>query len=512
MNRCFQVLSWLCLTAILVCCLLALMFHGNVNFQTYAEDDTIFSFNSGFQIFALLLFLIFLILLSIVIRNAGRNVTVAVTLLCTLTVFLLGCVWIETNTYPPIADQKKVWNAIVEFADHNYTMIDRSYFEQYPFQGGIVVLFSAVLRILGTRSILIFRMFNVVAAGAIVATMTWLSWELFGQYTVSLLTAVMMAAFAPIVLYTSFVYGTLLSFEFALLAFAVLFCYIRARKLWKLILISMFMAVSNTIYSGSAIASIAIGFVLVLNGLMSLRAGDKKGFLSDILGVFVLVGIIAFFSNLCVLHFCSSVGISAKGGIPSSAYILMGITSNGTCGPGSYDTTNVYIYEISGRNNKAADREAWSRINYAVRDYIRGRRDWTFFIKKIRNEWTDPWFSAAVMTIYLSAKSLPITASFSDFLSGPWMLNIQKFLITFDEIIYLLALVSMIDMMLKLRRLERIEVKQWLLPVYFLGGFVFYLFWEAKPRYCFPYFVCLFPLAAYAANRIAEALRMHKTR
>ena len=70
------------------------------------------------------------------IRNAGRSVAVAVTLLCTLTVFLLGCVWIETNTYPPIADQKKVWNAIVEFADHNYTMIDRSYFEQYPFQGG----------------------------------------------------------------------------------------------------------------------------------------------------------------------------------------------------------------------------------------------------------------------------------------------------------------------------------------------------------------------------------------
>ena len=190
----------------------------------------------------------------------------------------------------------------------------------------------------------------------------------------------------------------------------------------------------------------------------------------------------------------------------------MGITSNGTCGPGSYDTTNVYIYEISGRNNRTADQEAWSRINYAVRDYIRGRRDWTFFIKKIRNEWTDPWFSAAVMTIYLSAKSLPITVSFSDFLSGPWMLNIQNFLIAFDEIIYLLALVSMIDMMLKLRRLERIEVKQWLLPVYFLGGFVFYLFWEAKPRYCFPYFVCLFPLAAYASNRIAEALRMHKTR
>ena len=188
----------------------------------------------------------------------------------------------------------------------------------------------------------------------------------------------------------------------------------------------------------------------------------------------------------------------------------MGITSDGTCGPGSYDTTNVYIYEISGRSNKAANQEAWLRINYAARDYIRGRRDCAFFVKKLRNEWTDPWFSSAVMTIYLWADNLAISDAFSTFLSGTTMIWIQSFLNIFVKEIYFLATISMVEMMLKLKKSEKVEVAHLLLPIYFLGGFTFYLFWEAKPRYCFPFIVCLIPLAAYAAVRIATGVRIRK--
>ena len=510
MRRVFQILGWMCFAAISGCCFLSLVFHGNVNFQTYAESDTTYSFNELSQFITFPLFLAFLLFVSMTIRHIGQRVTIWGTFLSTLVVVALGCIWIKLNTYPPIADQKKVWDAIVGFLDHNYSLIDNDYFEQYPFQSGIVVLFSTLFRILGTRSIFAFRMTNVAAAGTIVITITWLSWELFSQYAVSFLTAVMTAMFAPIVLYTSFVYGTLLSLEFILLAFIVLIHYLRGRKFWKLILLALFMSLSNVIYSGAVIASIAIGVVLVLNGMSSLHTGDRKGFLCDLLGVLCLSGITVCFSKLCMYYFLSSIGITKQGGIPSSAYILMGLTGNGTCGPGSYDTTNVYIYEISGRNSKAADREAWSRINYAVRDYISGRRDWNFFIKKLRNEWTDPWFSSAVMTVYLFAESLPISTFFSDFLKGPLMSNVQNFLSSFAKSIYLLTAVSMVILMLKLKKTERIEVTQWLLPIYFLGGFSFYLFWEAKPRYCFPYFVCMFPLAAYAAIRLVTIFKTHK--
>lgn len=510
MNILLRFFSWICFAVILFCCVLSLVCHGNVNFQTYAEGDTTYSFNNVCQILAFLLFLTLLIFILMMLRSVGRRITVGVTIFCALTIIILGCIWIDMNTYPPIADQKKVWSAIVGFTDHNYSMIDRDYFEQYPFQGGIVTLFSVLLRLFSTRSILAFRITNVVAAGAIVVTMVWLSWELFGEYAVSLLTAAMTTAFVPIIFYTSFVYGTLLSLEFSLLAFVMLTQYLKKRRLWKMVLLTFFIAVSNTLYSGSVIASIAIGFVLVLNGLTALRSRNKKVFLTDLLSVLFLMICAACFSGFCRYCFFSATGISEQEGIPSSAFILMGITSDGTCGPGSYDTTNVYIYEISGRSNKAANQEAWSRINYAVRDYIRGRRDCAFFVKKLRNEWTDPWFSSAVMTIYLWADNLAISDAFSAFLSGTTMIWIQGFLNIFVKEIYFFATISMVGMMLKLKKSEKVEVAHLLLPIYFLGGFIFYLFWEAKPRYCFPFIVCLIPLAAYAAVRIATGVRIRK--
>ena len=44
----------------------------------------------------------------------------------------------------------------------------------------------------------------------------------------------------------------------------------------------------------------------------------------------------------------------------------------------------------------------------------------------------------------------------------------------------------------------------YLLMIYFIGGFLFSLLWEAKPRYVFPYvYVCL-PLAAMGLYQISE--------
>ena len=42
--------------------------------------------------------------------------------------------------------------------------------------------------------------------------------------------------------------------------------------------------------------------------------------------------------------------------------------------------------------------------------------------------------------------------------------------------------------------------------IYFIGGFLFSLLWEAKPRYVFPYFYICLPLAAVSLYRITTFL------
>ncbi len=330
------------------------------------------------------------------------------------------------------------------------------------------------------------------------------------------------------------------------ISFAILTRYLRIGGTWKLPILAILLAIARLVYSGAAIAIVAAVITLGVHTVVVVRNHNeqtcKMSCRKELAGLALVLLVPILAGRLTSAVFTSRSGIEDVGGIPATAYILMGITSDGdktACGPGSYDATNVYIYEISGRDHSAANREALSRINYAARDYLRGRRDLNFFLEKVRNEWTDPWFSSAVMTVYLWSNELEISEEFRAFLTGPVVQGIESFLSAFNVGTYLLASAAVACILYGLGKRKRMplgricrnqdqieheqlncngatvgrepewlyaDVTRLLLPLYFLGGFVFYLFWEAKARYCFSYFVCLIPLAAYGAERVVSWL------
>ncbi len=61
-----------------------------------------------------------------------------------------------------------------------------------------------------------------------------------------------------------------------------------------------------------------------------------------------------------------------------------------------------------------------------------------------------------------------------------------------------------------LLRKHKTQVWQLSLAVCLIGGFVFQLAAEAKARYCLPYFLCCFPLAAAGLAAAAQKLPCQK--
>ena len=100
---------------------------------------------------------------------------------------------------------KKLWNAIVSYADGNYQSIDALYYEQYPFQGRLVVLFSFLVRLTNVRSIMLFKAINAVACAAVAVALACISSVLFRKAEVTTLTGVMTFCFLPIVIYSCFI-------------------------------------------------------------------------------------------------------------------------------------------------------------------------------------------------------------------------------------------------------------------------------------------------------------------
>lgn len=212
--------------------------------------------------------------------------------------------------------------------------------------------------------------------------------------------------------------------------------------------------------------------------------------------------------NMTGIFFSYKTGVSKNEASPASSIVLMGITSDGdkaVCGPGSYDASTVQLYEDSGESRVEANKEALKQLQTVAREYIEGKRSFAFFLKKIRNEWTDPWFSAGVMTVYPWLEN-QVSPEFHNFCAGSFMRHAQNILSSYIIVVYLLSLVNVGAFFHdRICGKEKYQ-SQLLIPIYFIGGFAFYLFWESKPRYCFSFFIFLIPLAIMGAYRLEYLL------
>ena len=52
--------------------------------------------------------------------------------------------------------------------------------------------------------------------------------------------------------------------------------------------------------------------------------------------------------------------------------------------------------------------------------------------------------------------------------------------------------------------------ENFVIPIAMFGGFLLQIIWEAKGRYCFPYFVMLLPVFALSAKNIAENIKVKR--
>ena len=401
----------------------------------------------------------------------------------------MGIGWICSNDYPTVADQKFVCDAAMAL-ENGLALDNPGYFIRYPFNEGMLYAIRLSMKVTGMVDPFAWKCFNIVAVIAIDIVLMLFVRELAGEdYEAAInVVSVMLLPFVPIVLYSSFVYGTLVSMALAFWALWGTIRLIRTGKWFYGILPVLFLPIANRVYSGTLIATIAVVITLLVELFKADRAKRIK-FLVVVIATLFLY----FVSDAMIQHvFFLETGIKAEEGgndYSTAGHIYMGIAAEDcVAGPGSYSDIVEYIYETKGDESGSY----FKQQNIAViKEYLRGERDLSFFLKKTEYQWLDPWFGGITMTCYAGG-NFEVGEAFYNFIFGPvpkilyeyWLRNFLPF-------VYVMALIGII---LKFKKTEfdaRI-----LLSLYFVGGFIFQLFWESKSRYCLPYFLALLPLAA----------------
>lgn len=424
-------------------------------------------------------------------RNKSGRLLIAYSIIMTS----VSIIWIFFNDTVPKFDQEILFKEAKIIAGYEMGEFNTTYFEFYPRNKVIVLLMALLLKILG-NFMMSFRILNVVGAVVLLLSISLSVKKLWKKEEVTVLTALLMVMYYPIIIYTCYLYGTLLSAAFGALGVygVISFC---EEKKWKYIIISMFsFPFAVQMHQSAAIMMIAAMFYLFLYT-------SKKTVLQTVICYTLFVGMLMMSGKIGDVIYERITGVELADSVPALADIYMGISGEGGYGgPGSQNNDNVNLFMDNNYDAEATSEEAWKRIKIIILEYISGERSFNFFVEKTKFQWLDPTFgSRKIIETNDVDKGEPRNSeAYLRMYNSNWRMIGFKILIAGLIMVYSLNLFTVIYQLVK----REWDSLHFFIRILLIGGFTFQLLWESISRYCFSYFIWLIPGAAYGVNVLYE--------
>ena len=188
-------------------------------------------------------------------------------------------------------------------------------------------------------------------------------------------------------------------------------------------------------------------------------------------------------------------------GCPLLPRILMGVDAYSEVPvPGFYNGIHEKVFRECHYDAAEANRVCVTHIRNSLVALHKQGRFLAFFGEKIADQWLEPWFGGLTMSnpaIYNEPNRLA-----QSMIGGKLFATLNGWLSTLAPIVYLAAAGGVVSVVKK----KKNEIWYLLPMICLIGGFLFQLASEAKARYCLPYYLCCFPMAAAGLAALAERL------
>ena len=404
-------------------------------------------------------------------------------------VCVASIVWIFFNDTMPKYDQKILFQEARVIAGYIEEEYNTAYFEFYPRNKGIMLIMALMLKVFGD-SMISFRILNVVGAVILLVSLSFSVKKIWNDEKTTIITALFLTIYYPIIIYTCYLYGTLLSTAFSALGVYATICFCEDEKLKYFILALLSFPLGVQMHQSAAIVMIAAMCYMLIYV-------SKKTISKTIICLVMMVSMV-FISNKAgdIIYYDIIAQIEPRDAVPTLAYVYMGLSAvDGVGGPGSQDGSNWKIYEENNLDVKATNRDALNRIAKIFSEYISGERSLKFFVDKVKFQWLDPTFgSRRILEANNPEEGEPPNSEAYLWVRNSHWRNIGfKFAVVGLIITYSLNLFAAVHQIVKKKQ----DSLHFFIQILLLGGFVFQLFWESISRYCFSYFIWLIPGAAY---------------
>ena len=428
--------------------------------------------------------------------NETKLVLINSILLSALLVYFV----LSTKLYP-LYDQAKLLNVVKQLNRFDYSaFIPGGYEDRCRVQWGITVYFYIISRIFGNISITAIQLLNVfyiIVSNFLIYRMSSI---MFNKKSAAIIHLAV-CLFVPQWFYSSFVYGTLPSFMFALLA-AYMFMKERQTILGKIATVtiaSLSMSIAIILKTNSLIILIAVVLILAYNFLKN----SKIEYLASIIAILIVYVL----STKGLSFYINDMTKVEKGGIANNSYFAMAFMENSDKGPGWYNGYINDAYEKHDFNTEMANEDSANKLHELLTGFKNNPANFVSFIsRKTVSQWNEPTFES--LYILYKRDSLTNTPKWFNNLSVPTS-NLNKTVREIMNIIHILVLFGALSYFVM--EYKNVTIKKLVLAVIVIGGFLFHTVWEAKSQYILVYFILLIPYAVMGYNALSVYIKLKTT-
>lgn len=410
-------------------------------------------------------------------------------------VLLFGLVLL-TQLWPK-GDSYVLWNMAEHIAEGNYQdFLPGGYLYNQPHQIPLAYIFAVLYRIFGDFFVFVCQGLNCIFIVGILLLLKKLYQRLSGEISEAGFCLISFF-FVPFFLYVTFVYGTLPGLFLALAACIQLLKYLETGRFQNAIICILCIVSAKLIKSNYLI--FAVGFAAIL-----LYDFIRKRNLRHLAVTAVLIVSVIVSSHVVTAFTEHLTGIHSNGGMPSILFVTMGL-QEGPSAPGWWNGFHDRIFV----NSEFDPNEAAKRGEKKLKERLEVMKEdpayaADFMIKKISSEWSEPTYESLwIQQNRTSDTQVPGVISSLFFAGGRLSEAYVFFCNLFQSFLYFFSLLFVIG------KWKEVKIPDLLLPVIFIGGFLFHILWEAKGQYTLPYCICLLPMCVWGYGFAVSWLKVH---
>lgn len=420
------------------------------------------------------------------------------TVIVTILSFVVSILYINLVHTIPAADQEFCVTAASQINAGDFTSFEKgNYIANYPHLLGFVAFERLLFKLFGDGNFRAVRYFNAFMVPLIVFFGSKITGMLSNEdkKAITFYLFFSLTCF-PIIGYTLFVYGDLAGTAFSVVSVYMFLKVLKRGKVGYYIGLCLFIITSITMRKMAIIVPIAMIVVILLRLISKFNKRD------------LLTGVLIIGSTVFSLFYAGLFYLPNKpaenASVPALATIDMGFNENGFfCGWYNYYELDIH-YE-NDCDESLTNKQAWEEIKTVhIPKMVKHPRYAThFYFNKINSQWQSPMFQSVVSNANLYGLQNSFTMSLFFGKIGKLFDGYMK---AYQILFYLCMSLYIIFFVKKEEPYEN-----FVMAIAMFGGFLLQILWEAKGRYCFPYFVILLPVFAISAKKVAEAIKVKKS-